>query len=352
MLRVDFKGPGNSMSGIFISYRRSDSAGHTGRLADDLGKQLDGQALFRDIEAIEAGVDFVQALEKAVAACSVMLVIIGPTWANATTADGQRRLHQPGDFVRMEIEAALARDIRVIPVLVGDAQMPGPTDLPESMAGLLRRNAYSISDRRWQYDVSQLLDILVKIPGVASRKSESAVAPAHAKAAMSGWLKAALVGVGVLIAAAAAIYFVPLDPPAATPVGAQTATGSESLPAATAAEPASFAHQFYGDWVSADGEVFNIDTEEDTGKLYVFAGSRMNDGTGGGTDTPPPDAPGQDLYGNGSIDGRRLQVTLVDQYSNEEYAVAFELSKDASTLIGSITRNDTGKKRELSLRRR
>ena len=157
------------MSGIFISYRRSDTAGHTGRLTDDLGRLLDQQTLFRDIEAIEAGVDFVQALERAVSACTVMLVIIGPTWASSVTADGQKRLFQAGDFLRMEIEAALGRDIRVIPVLVGDAQMPGPADIPDSMAALLRRNAYSISDRRWQYDVSQLVDILVKIPGVAGR---------------------------------------------------------------------------------------------------------------------------------------------------------------------------------------
>lgn len=333
------------MSGIFISYRRSDSAGHTGRLADDLGRLLDQQTLFRDIEAIEAGVDFVQALERAVSACTVMLVIIGPTWASAVTADGQRRLFHAGDYLRMEIEAALARDIRVIPVLVGDAQMPGPADIPDSMAGLLRRNAYPISDRRWQYDVSQLVDILVKIPGVAGRRDLSPAVPAQARKGMSGWLKAALVAIGILLAAAAALIMMPLDDDTTVPA-------VEPATPATAAAPDAAASRFYDDWVSADGRVFNIDTEEDTGNLYVFAGSRIDDGTGGGENTPPPNAPGQDLYGNGSIDGRRLTVTLIDLYSNENHALQLELSEDGTTLTGSITRGEGGETRQLSLRRK
>lgn len=358
------------MSGIFISYRRSDSAGHTGRLADDLGHHLDHQALFRDIEAIEAGVDFVHALEKAVSACTVMLVIIGPTWASAATADGQKRLFQAGDFVRMEIEAALGRDIRVIPVLVGDAQMPGPADVPESMAALLRRNAYSISDRRWQYDVTQLVDILIKIPGVAGRKIEAAApppppalpplpptsAPSPAKGGLPGWIKGAIGAVAIFAALALIGFFLENDetseaPAESVPVQAsagEQAAASPELPTA----PAPANSDFSGNWVSADGEVFNIDTEDDTGQLHVFAGTRMDDGTGGGVDTPPPDAPGQDLYGNGSIEGRRLQATLVDLFSGDEYAVQFELSEDAKTLTGSVTDSATGKTLELSLRQR
>lgn len=356
------------MSGIFISYRRSDSAGHTGRLADDLGNHLDHQALFRDIEAIEAGVDFVHALEKAVSACTVMLVIIGPTWASAATADGQKRLFQPGDFVRMEIEAALGRDIRVIPVLVGDAQMPGATEVPESMAALLRRNAYSISDRRWQYDVTQLVDILVKIPGVAGRSTAATSAPPAmpplpptsapnpAKGGIPGWIKGAIGAVAIFATLALIGFILEDDETSEVPAEPAQVQASAGEPAAAAPKPATAPapakSDFYGNWVSADGEVFNIDTEEDTGKLYVFAGTRLDDGTGGGEDTPPPDAPGQDLYGNGSIEGRRLQATLVDLFSNEEYAVQFQLSEDAKTLTGSVTESATGKTLELSLRQR
>ncbi len=344
------------MSGIFISYRRSDSAGHTGRLTDDLNEQLDGQALFRDIEAIEAGVDFVQALERAVTACNVMLVIIGPSWSSAALANGNKRLFETGDFVRMEIEAALARDIRVIPVLVGDAQMPGPADIPDTMSALLRRNAYSISDRRWQYDIAQLVDILVKIPGVAGRKSDAPAKAIQVKSGMSGWLKAAFAAIGVLAALAVGLYFVPRDEnqvaaPSTTRVSGETEPVLEMATPTTETAPAPVDSAFYATWISAGGEVFDINTDEN-GTPYVFAGSRMDDGTGGGADTPPPSEPGQDIYGNGAINGRRLKAALKDLYSDEPYAVQFELSADGTTLTGSITKGEKGETRELELRRR
>jgi len=350
------------MSGIFISYRRSDSAGHTGRLADDLGKQLDGQALFRDIEAIEAGVDFVAALERAVSACSVMLVIIGPGWATAASADGKKRLFQPGDFVRMEIEAALARDIRVIPVLVGDAEMPGPADMPDSMAALLRRNAYSISDRRWQYDVTQLVDILVKLPGVAGRKGAATQAvAAPLKRGMSVWLKAAFAAIGVLVVAVAALFLVPLDeeapvtsvPSAQAPLEIPVAPPVE--PTAPLAKPelrpAPGDSDFYGDWAAANGESYNIDLEE-SGKLYVAAGSGLDAGTGFGTNSAPATKPGEELFGNGAINGRRLKATLIDTVTGESLAVQLELSDDGKTLTGAISKGEEKSARQLSLTRR
>jgi hypothetical protein len=349
------------MSGIFISYRRSDSAGHTGRLADDLGKQLDGQALFRDIEAIEAGVDFVHALEKAVEACTVMLVIIGPTWASATTSDGQRRLHQPGDFVRMEIEAALARDIRVIPVLVGDAQMPGPVDLPESMAGLLRRNAYSISDRRWQYDISQLLEILVKIPGVAALKSAATSAPAArapdtppppppapvsapastpAKGGMPGWMKGALATFGIFVLIGLAFEKWAPDEPVDTPTLQGPAT--EPAQAAAAAAPAATSptlanaqkKDFLGKWIDSDGMEYLVD-ESDAG-IYVTSGSNLVAGTGFAEDSPAPDQVGQELFGDATIRGRRLKVTLSDGFNDDKTTIDLELSDNGEELVGTV----------------
>jgi hypothetical protein len=350
------------MSGIFISYRRSDSAGHTGRLADDLGKQLDGQALFRDIEAIEAGVDFVHALEKAVEACTVMLVVIGPTWASATTSDGQRRLHQPGDFVRMEIEAALARDIRVIPVLVGDAQMPGPADLPESMAGLLRRNAYSISDRRWQYDVSQLLEILIKIPGVAALKSAAAAAPAArvpgapppppaplstpapasppAKGGMPGWVKGALATVGMVALVGFALDKWASDDPVKTPIVQEPAAEPAQTSAAAdpVATPPNLADaqkkDFLGKWVDSDGMEYLVD-ESDSG-IYVASGSNLVAGTGFAEDSPAPDQAGQELFGDATIRGRRLKVTLSDGFNDDKTTLDLELTGNGEELVGTV----------------
>src|SRR5512139_2578868 len=150
------------MPGIFISYRRSDSGGHTGRLTADLIEGFEPQELFRDIEAIEAGVDFAQAIERAVNTCSVMLAVIGPQWLTTATPDGKRRLDLEHDFVRVEIATALARNLRVIPVLVGNASMPTAEQLPEPLKPLAGRQAHEITDRRWDYDVDQLFATLAK----------------------------------------------------------------------------------------------------------------------------------------------------------------------------------------------
>lgn len=330
------------MSGIFISYRRSDSAGHTGRLADDLGEKLVGQALFRDIEAIEAGEDFVEALARAVGECAVMLVVIGPTWAKVTANDGQRRLHQAGDFVRMEVEAALARNVRVIPVLVGDAQIPNPEDLPESMAPLLRRNAYSISDRRWQYDIDRLLEILVRIPGVTGHKPDSVAAAAPpvesiplsrmpaARAALPTWAKIALAVVGVLFALGVISSFMP-DPSADEPstAGAPTTQGAPIAP-----EDDDVAAAVEGLWVIENGFYYGFTRDGDD--LLVFSGESIDPtkdqaGAAGGMDYK-----GAELRGEVAVDGRRLQVTLIDSFSGDTELLQVEVSPDGNTMQGQL----------------
>ena len=109
---------------IFINYRRDDSIGMAGRLHDRLAQTFGRDKLFMDVDHIPAGVDFVAHLNSQVAACDVVLVVIGPNWLNAKDESGERRLDNPDDFVAIEIAAALARDIRVIPVLVDGARMP------------------------------------------------------------------------------------------------------------------------------------------------------------------------------------------------------------------------------------
>jgi hypothetical protein len=155
------------MPGIFISYRRQDSQSAAGRLADHLREHLRGVSIFRDVETIEPGVDFVQAIEKALAACGVMLVVIGPRWLTVTDASGGRRLDDPADYTRLEAATALRREsVRVIPVLVEGAAMPAEADLPEDIKPLCRRNAIELTDKRWEYDVSQLVETLRKVLGV------------------------------------------------------------------------------------------------------------------------------------------------------------------------------------------
>jgi len=175
--------PRERSANIFINYRREDSAGHAGRLFDALSSHFAGR-LFMDVDTLEPGVDFVEAIEQAVGSCEVLIVIIGREWLTIEDQAGRRRLDNPGDFVRLEVESALARKIRVIPVLVQDAPMPRAEELPESLARLARRNAIELSDARWAYDVDRLArtiqDILEESPAPAP--SPAPVVPAAAKA--------------------------------------------------------------------------------------------------------------------------------------------------------------------------
>ncbi|MBX3687049.1 MAG: toll/interleukin-1 receptor domain-containing protein, partial [Rhodocyclaceae bacterium] len=122
------------MQGIFVSYRRQDSQSAAGRLSDHLREHLAEVPLFRDVETIEPGADFVDSIERALKSCKVLIAVIGPRWATVTDEAGQRRLDNAGDYTRLEIATALKRsDVRVIPVLVEGAIMPGPEALPADL---------------------------------------------------------------------------------------------------------------------------------------------------------------------------------------------------------------------------
>ena len=141
---------------IFINYRRSDSPGAAGRLYDRLLQHFERDQVFMDVNAIEPGVDFVKSLDEQVSICSAFIAVIGPDWLVAKTSDGRSRLNEPTDYVRIEIESALKRDIRVIPVLVDGAIMPRPSDLPSSIEALARRNAVEIAHHRFAADCDNL----------------------------------------------------------------------------------------------------------------------------------------------------------------------------------------------------
>ena len=151
------------MPGIFVSYRRQDSAGHVGWLTDHLRQRLPQAPVFRDLDGIHAGVDFVVAVQQAVASCEVLLAVIGQQWLSSVDAHGRRRLDDLNDFVRLEVATALQRDIVVIPVLVQGAAMPPADALPAALAPLTRRNAIELSDARWQYDVERLVTELERV---------------------------------------------------------------------------------------------------------------------------------------------------------------------------------------------
>jgi hypothetical protein len=142
---------------IFINYRRDDSIGMAGRLHDRLAQTFGRDKLFMDVDHIPAGADFVAHLNNQVAECDVVLAIIGPNWLRAKDKAGQRRLHQPDDFVAIEIAAALARDTLVIPVLVDAARMPKESDLPDTLKPLARRQAVEVRHAHFGHDAEALI---------------------------------------------------------------------------------------------------------------------------------------------------------------------------------------------------
>ncbi len=141
---------------IFVSYRREDSAGYAGRLSDALESRFGAGRVFRDVDDISPGEDFVRRLETALGDCAVLLAVIARQWVAAADSRGQRRLDDPHDYVRVEIATALQRDLRVVPVLVDGAAMPSPADLPDPLAALSRRQAVTLADGSWADDVARL----------------------------------------------------------------------------------------------------------------------------------------------------------------------------------------------------
>jgi TIR domain len=147
---------------VFISYRREDTAYPAGWLFDRLVERLGPDQVFKDVDSIELGDDFVRVITDAVAATDVLLALIGQEWVSAADEHGGRRLDDPDDFVRLEIEAALARRVRVIPILVDGATMPRREEMPPSLAPLSRRQALELSATQFTFDTSRLLRAIEK----------------------------------------------------------------------------------------------------------------------------------------------------------------------------------------------
>jgi hypothetical protein len=152
---------------IFINYRRDDSAPWAGRLCDRLMIEFTPEQIFMDVTGIEWGLDFTEILRERIKTCSVLIVMIGPAWLDIRDQNGRRRLDDPEDFVKAEIEAALDRDIRVLPILVGDARMPRTHQLPEVLKRLASRNAITLTHQGFTWEVEQLAIQLKQIVPVS-----------------------------------------------------------------------------------------------------------------------------------------------------------------------------------------
>lgn len=185
-----------------MSYRREEAAVHAGWLHDEVEAHLGDGHVFIDVD-LEPAVDFVQRLTEVLDACRVMLVVIGPKWATVQSSPGRRRLFEERDFVRFEVETALRRpDVKVLPLLVAGANMPDPSELPESLRSLPNLNGLRVSDdlRSRRDDVRHVLstldDWLAEPDGAEPEPivKESSESPSIARPLIEGILVAAAAG--------------------------------------------------------------------------------------------------------------------------------------------------------------
>jgi hypothetical protein len=161
--------PEGSVLKVFVSYRREDSAASAGRLGDRLAYEFVKDQVFMDVDSIPLGSDFVKRLADEVQRCDVLLAVIGSQWNEIRDEDGNRRLDDPNDFVRVEIRAALQRDIPVVPILLDGTKIPKATSLPEDIKSLALRRALELGHVSFQVDLDRLVEQLkVRAREVAS----------------------------------------------------------------------------------------------------------------------------------------------------------------------------------------
>jgi hypothetical protein len=201
------------MPAIFISYRREDTEGQAGRLFDDLAKLFGEQSVFMDVAAIEPGRDFRKAIDEHVASCGVLLALIGKNWLDAHDQAGHRRLDAPLDLVRLEIAAALKREIPVVPVLVGGASMPRADQLTPDLADLAFRNAVELTHARWNSDLTVLSKALSRYitpsqPDKPDRGGPKRGSQTHMpRSPIQGRLVVGIVIAMIAVSGAAGVYF-------------------------------------------------------------------------------------------------------------------------------------------------
>jgi hypothetical protein len=175
------------LGGIFLSYRPEDAAPYARLLQSELRERIPGAQVFMDLDSIEAGLDFAEVIAEAVASCAVLVALIGRQWATMEDEEGRRRIDDPDDLVRFEVQAALERGLRVIPVLVDGASPLRRQQLPSELHKLARLNAFELSYGRYEYDADRLLDliqrVLAKVPTTTAADPSS---PASDAAALTG----------------------------------------------------------------------------------------------------------------------------------------------------------------------
>ena len=150
--------PSAEGAAFFVSYRRDQSSWPARILHDELVRRFGDDAVFKDSDSIQAGQAWPEQLEAAIQGASVVLVVIGPQWADARDRSGRQRLEDPQDWVRLEVEKALASDqAQVVPVLVDGATMPAASALPDSLRPLTEHQAFALTVEKWSSDLDALV---------------------------------------------------------------------------------------------------------------------------------------------------------------------------------------------------
>lgn len=326
---------------IFISYRVQDTAGETGRLVDDLKQHFADDQIFMDIENLEPGADFTEAIEGSLDSCDVFLAVIGPRWLGETQ-NGELRIHEPNDWVRMEVGTALKRNIRVVPVLVDGGALPKPEQLPQDLQPLLRRQAIEITNKRWRYDTEQLIQFLVNSAGIpAMKKQQQPFAPNTASPKKSRtwlWVGAGFVLAVVVFTIIGTMMQEKNDNGTATP---QTTKRQDALPANSGSEQNSTQPTSNGNDTETNtaADITGTWQEIDEGETSIFAFTQNGNSVG-----VQVGLNGQ-VVGTGSGKINNRTITLNFFLLGLATTMTATLSDDGNTINGSynIAANNTTK---------
>lgn len=307
------------MPGIFISYRRSESSGHAGRLRDRLRARF-GDLVFQDVDDIPDGEVFSDVIDRALKSCNVALIVIGRDWATTNDDQGRRRLDDPDDWVRVETAMVLARKIRVVPVLVGGAKLPAAEHLPDELKPLVKRQARELRDSTWDADVAILIQRLQEIIGLpGARERLGGLLPWKG---IRTWIL--VTGVAIVLAIGGSIYLGSNKSPPAPVAAVPEPTASTTSPTTSTVTPKSpqEATDLSGYW------------RDDSGVLYKIIPRK-----GGGYEMGQIEPPEQHAsYRNITVDGRDVQISIGVLPSGTQQARArLGLSVDGNILSGLLT---------------
>ena len=310
---------------IFISYRVHDTAGETGRLVDSLKQYFYEDQIFVDIDKIEPGVDFTEAIAKSLESCDVMLAIIGPGWQGINAADHSSRINNPNDWVRLEISTALKRNIRVVPVLVDGAELPTPEQLPEDLQLLLRRQAYEISNKRWKYDTEELIRFLVKSVGILPKN----LTTEPVKKESSWWGKnypwVILVGVLIIVLGIVTNQSSPNVQDNVRENKQPVNDDNQKIDDTRFQTTTEKEYNIVGNWYDANG-LYYLTISQSANTLSVASYSMAGQQTG---------------QGNGSTNGNNVLINInVTGYGI--FAITSTLSQDEKSLSGSLKVENNG----------